>query len=83
MPNPMLVLQRQVAATRGRRCFGGESFGHASFAVAGHAAIGVFLVIGHAACHITGPSVVISVVLGAIASVISGKAFNYWKLLLL
>ena len=44
-----------------------------SASLAGHWALAVFLVVGHAACHLTGPSVVLSVFLAAINSALSGK----------
>ena len=39
----------------------------------GHWSMGVFLVLGFTACHITGPSVVMSVVIAAVTAVLTGK----------
>lgn len=41
--------------------------------LAGFWPLAVYLVVGFAACHITGPSVVMSVVITAITSVMTGK----------
>ena len=41
--------------------------------LAGFWSMAVYLVVGFAACHITGPSVVMSVVITAITSVLTGK----------
>ena len=48
-----------------------------STGLSGYWALAVFLVVGHAACHITGPSVILSVILAAITSALSGKTFNF------
>ncbi len=47
-----------------------------STGLSGYWALAVFLVVGHAACHITGPSVILSVILAAITSALSGKTLN-------
>jgi hypothetical protein len=44
--------------------------------LAGLWAMAVFLVVGFAACHITGPSVVMSVVIASITSVMTGTSLN-------
>jgi hypothetical protein len=41
--------------------------------LSGYWSLAVFLVIGHAACHLTGPSVILSVILAAITSALSGE----------
>ncbi len=46
-----------------------------STGLSGFWALSVFLVVGHAACHITGPSVILSVILAAITSALSGRSF--------
>ena len=44
-----------------------------STGMAGYWSMAVFLIVGFSACHITGPSVVMSVVITAITSVLTGK----------
>ena len=44
-----------------------------STGLAGYWSMAVFLIVGFSACHITGPSVVMSVVITAISSVLTGK----------
>ena len=46
--------------------------------LAGFWAMAVFLIVGFSACHITGPSVVMSVVITAITAVLTGKLFMYF-----
>ena len=41
--------------------------------LAGFWAMAVFLIVGFSACHITGPSVVMSVVITSVAAVLTGK----------
>ena len=41
--------------------------------LAGFWAMAVFLIVGFSACHITGPSVVMSVVITAVTAVLTGK----------
>ncbi len=43
-----------------------------SAGLAGYWSLAVFLIVGHAACHITGPSVILSVILAAISAALSG-----------
>jgi hypothetical protein len=50
-----------------------------STGLSGYWALAVFLVVGHAACHITGPSVILSVILAAITSALSGKFFLFFS----
>ena len=45
--------------------------------LAGFWSMAVYLVVGFAACHITGPSVVMSVVITAITSVLTGRQIYY------
>lgn len=45
-----------------------------SAGLAGYWSLAVFLIVGHAACHITGPSVILSVILAAIVAALSGEA---------
>ena len=47
-----------------------------STGMAGYWSMAVFLIVGFSACHITGPSVVMSVVITAITSVLTGKMKN-------
>lgn len=47
--------------------------------LAGFWSMAVFLIVGFAACHITGPSVVMSVVITAITSVLTGKILKQKK----
>ena len=44
--------------------------------LAGFWAMAVFLIVGFSACHITGPSVVMSVVITAVTAVLTGKFFS-------
>ncbi len=44
-----------------------------SAGLAGYWSLAVFLIVGHAACHITGPSVILSVILAAISAALSGN----------
>ena len=65
--NPRCVEQiRQMTWLEVRRLW--------STGLSGFWALSVFLVVGHAACHITGPSVILSVILAAITSALSGKS---------
>ena len=41
--------------------------------LSGYWSLAIFLIVGHAAAHITGPSIVVSVIIAAISSVLSGK----------
>ena len=68
--NPRCVEQiRQMTWLEVRRLW--------STGLSGFWALSVFLVVGHAACHITGPSVILSVILAAITSALSGKSDLY------
>ena len=49
--------------------------------LAGFWSMAVYLVVGFAACHITGPSVVMSVVITAITSVLTGKQIHKSKVI--
>ena len=41
--------------------------------LSGYWSLAIFLIVGHAAAHITGPSIVVSVVIAATTSTLSGK----------
>ena len=41
--------------------------------LSGYWSLAIFLIVGHAAAHITGPSIVVSVFIAAITSTLSGK----------
>ena len=41
--------------------------------LSGYWSLAIFLIVGHAAAHITGPSIAVSVVIAAITSTLSGK----------
>ena len=41
--------------------------------LSGYWSLAIFLIVGHAAAHITGPSIVVSVVIAAFTSMLSGK----------
>ena len=65
--NPRCVEQiRQMTWLEVRRLW--------STGLSGFWSLSVFLVVGHAACHITGPSVILSVILAAITSALSGES---------
>lgn len=51
-----------------------------STGMAGYWSMAVFLIVGFSACHITGPSVVMSVVITAITSVLTGKIHFFYFL---
>ena len=44
--------------------------------LSGYWSLAIFLIVGHAAAHITGPSIVVSVIIAAISSVLSGKKYE-------
>lgn len=43
----------------------------------GYGSIGIFLVVGYCTCHETGPSVLVSILIGGISCIISGKCYWY------
>ena len=67
MPEPVVRQVRQTTWPEVTRLL--------STGMAGYWSMAVFLIVGFSACHITGPSVVMSVVITAITSVLTGKIF--------
>ena len=51
--------------------------------LSGYWSLAIFLIVGHAAAHITGPSIVVSVVIAAITSTLSGKKLEMEKYFIL
>ena len=45
--------------------------------LSGYWSLAIFLIVGHAAAHITGPSIVVSVIIAAFTSMLSGIYINY------
>ena len=45
--------------------------------LSGYWSLAIFLIVGHAAAHITGPSIVVSVIIAAFTSMLSGRYVNY------
>ena len=45
--------------------------------LSGYWPLAIFLIVGHAAAHITGPSIVVSVIIAAFTSMLSGIYVNY------
>ena len=45
--------------------------------LSGYWSLAIFLIVGHAAAHITGPSIVVSVIIAAVTSMLSGIYSNY------
>ncbi len=68
-PAARVVFQHRASPSGGIR----RQLWPLAHAHSGYFAVGVFLVVGHAVCHMAGPAVIVSVIVAALTSITSGR----------